>query len=65
MGDTGRFISSLKEKLIQLSVQNWQTNLHSSNRYDEYKSFKSMIMSETYFKCLGVFEQKYVRDVYC
>ena len=43
-------------------MQNWQTNLHSSNKYGVYKSFKSVIMSETF---LGVLEQKYVRDEYC
>ena len=60
-GDTGRFISSLKENLIQLSVRNWQSNLHCSNIYDVYKSFKSVIMSKAY---LGVLEQRYVRNVH-
>ena len=55
-------MSSLKENLIQLSVQNFQSNLHCSNIYDVYKSLESVIMSKTY---LGVLEQKYVRDVYC
>ena len=53
-------MSSLKENLIQLSEQNWQSNLHCSNIYNVYKSFKSVIMSKTY---LGVLEQKYVRNV--
>ena len=56
MGDTGRFICSLKGKIIQLSVQNWQTNLHSSNRYDVYKSFKSVIMCESYSGVLSMLE---------
>ena len=43
-------------------MQNWRTNFHSSDIYDVYKSFKSVIMSETF---LGVLEQKYVRDEYC
>ena len=55
-------MSSFKENLVQMSVQNWQSNLHCSNIHDVYKSFKSVIMSKTY---LGVLEQKYVRNVYC
>ena len=31
----------LKKKVIQLSVQNRQTNLHSSNINDVYKSLKA------------------------
>ena len=55
-------MSSFKENLVQMSVQNWQSNLHCSNIYDVYKSLKSVIMSKTY---LGVLEQKYVRNVDC
>ena len=33
-GDTGRLISDLKAKLTEISAQNWQANLHSSDRYD-------------------------------
>ena len=49
-------MSSFKENLVQMSVQNWQSNLHCGNIYDVYKSFKSVIMTGTY---LGVLEQKY------
>ena len=38
-GDTGRVISDLKAKLIEMSAQTWQANLHSSNRSDVYKNY--------------------------
>ena len=67
-GDTGRVISDLKAKLIEMSAHTWQENLHSSNRSDVHTNYKKktkknhVIMTETY---LGVLGQKYERDVYC
>ena len=59
--DSYLVLKKRKEK-NQLSVRNWQSNLHCSKIHDVYKSLKSVIMSITY---LGVLEQKYVRTVYC
>ena len=39
-GDTGRVISDLKAKLIEMSAHTWQENLHSSNRSDVHTNYK-------------------------
>ena len=54
------FISQLKAKLSQISLQNWLTDLHSSDIIYTMCTI-SVVMTETY---LRVLEQKYVRDVY-
>ena len=62
VGDSKRFITELKGKLVSNFMQNWHVSINSSDRYDVYKNFKSVIMTETY---ISVLCQKYLRDVYC
>jgi hypothetical protein len=59
VGNQAWFCAALKQRLLDMNLQDWRGALNSSDRYRLYRSFKDMLVSETYFLCV---KQKCFRD---
>ena len=55
MGDLTAFLRIFRERLKDMFTQNWQAALNDSDRYDSYRSFKSLFETEKYIDYFSVF----------
>jgi len=55
VGDLTAFLRIFRERLKDMFTQNWQAALNDSDRYDSYRSFKSLFETEKYIDYFSVF----------
>jgi hypothetical protein len=48
VGDEKLFLKLLRQRMIDCFQQDWEFKLNNSDRYETYRSFKSLFRSETY-----------------
>ena len=46
VGDEQAFLRQLKQRMLDCYIQDWHTQLHSCDRYDQYRTFKSSLKPE-------------------
>jgi hypothetical protein len=54
VGDEKGFVLVLKQRLVDMYLQDWNSCLNLSQRYDEYRLFKQGLYLETYLDCLNI-----------
>ena len=58
VGDVRMFVNVFKQRLVDMFTQEWSGSLRNSNRYDVYRSFKTVFEREKY---LTAFQATYFR----
>jgi hypothetical protein len=48
VGDINKFLRLFKQRLIDMFVQEWSATVHDSERYETYRSYKSVFATESY-----------------
>ena len=51
VGDVKAFVNILRQRMVDCYQQDWRSKLNSSERFETYRSFKSLLQPERYLTC--------------
>ena len=53
LGDIDSFLFEFKQRLKDCATQDWQSDISSTNKFNTYCTYKSLLVSEKYLVCIS------------